>query len=75
MNDTLKGGETMGWRLKILFDDGSEELLDEVFDTEKAAEAEFREWCDSWVEGREVLQLAGENYIDADIDDCEIWEE
>lgn len=65
----------MGWRLKIMFDDGSEELVDDVFVTREAAAEEYREWIENWDEGREVLQLAGENYIDADIDDCEIWEE
>lgn len=65
----------MGWRLKIMFDDGSEELLDDVFDSKEAASEEYREWIENWDAGREVLQMAGENYIDADIDDCEIWEE
>lgn len=65
----------MGWRLKIYFSDGSEELVDEVFDTEEEAQDEYNEWLDSWAAGRETLQLAGEDYSDADIEDCEIWEE
>lgn len=65
----------MGWRLKIYFSDGSEELIDEVFDSEQAAQNEYEEWCEGWCAGKDVLQLAGENYSDADIEDYEIWEE
>ena len=31
----------MGWRLQINFSDGSSELVDEVFDTQEDAEAEY----------------------------------
>ncbi len=65
----------MGWKLKIYFSDGSEELVDEVFDSEQAAQNEFDEWREGWVAGRDVLQLAGEDYSNANIEDCEIWEE
>lgn len=65
----------MGWRVRINFSDGSSELVDEIFDTEFDAEAEYEEWLDSWEAGKETLMLAGEDYIDASIDDCDIWEE
>ena len=65
----------MGWRVRINFSDGLSELVDEIFDTELDAEAEYEEWLDSWEAGKETLMLAGEDYIDASIDDCDIWEE
>ncbi len=65
----------MAWRLKILFDDGTEELVDEEFKTEQDAQDEYDSWLDSWGAGRETLMLAGEDYCEADIEDCEIWEE
>lgn len=65
----------MAWRLKILFDDGTEELVDEEFETEQDAQDEYDSWLDSWGAGRETLMLAGEDYCEADIEDCEIWEE
>ena len=65
----------MGWRLRINFNDGSDELVDDVFESEEDAMAEYDSWLENWVAGREVLQLAGEDYSDADIEDCDIWEE
>lgn len=65
----------MGWRLKINFSDGSDELVDELFESEEDALAEYNICLESWNEGREVLQLAGEEYCDEDIEDCDIWEE
>lgn len=65
----------MGWRLKIYFDDGDSELVDEVFDSEEDAEDEYDSWLDSWSAGAEALELAGEDYSDASITDCDIWEE
>lgn len=65
----------MGFRLKILFSDGTEELVDDIFDTEEDAEDEYNSWIENWGAGREALELAGEDFNDADIDDYEIWEE
>lgn len=65
----------MGYRLKILFSDGSSELVDDVFDTEEEANDEFDSWLENWGAGRNDLKLAGEDYTDADIEDCEIFEE
>lgn len=65
----------MGWRLRINFSDGSSELVDEVFDTEEDAQDEFDSWPENWGAGQEILELAGEDYCDADIEDCDIWEE
>jgi hypothetical protein len=65
----------MGWRLKIYFDDGTEDVDEDVYDTEEDAEAGYDLWLDSWGAGRETLKLAGEDYIDANIEGYEIWEE
>ena len=65
----------MGYKLKIYFSDGSSELVDEVFETEEAAEDEYNSWIENWGAGRETLMLAGEDYIEADIEDYEIFEE
>ena len=65
----------MGFRLRINFSDGKEEFVDDVFETEEDAMAEYESWLESWGEGRDVLELAGEDYSDADIEDCDIWEE
>ncbi len=65
----------MAWKLKIYFTDGSSEVVDEDFETEQDAQDEYESWLDSWNAGRETLMLAGEDYVDADIDDCDIWEE
>ena len=71
----LCGGVSMGWRLQVNFSDGSSELEDEVFDSEEAAEEEYEVWLDSYHAGQETLRLAGEDYDDASIVDCDIWEE
>ncbi len=65
----------MSWKLKIYFSDGSDEIVDEIFDSEEDALVEYDSWLDSWNAGRETLKLAGEDYIDANIEDCDIWEE
>lgn len=64
----------MGYKLTIYFTDGSSETVDEVFETEQAALDEYDSWLDSWGSGRETLQLAGEDYIKADIDGYNIDE-
>ena len=65
----------MGFRLRINFSDGTSELVDEVFDTEEEAEEEYESWLENWGAGKETLELAGEEYDDSDIEDCDIWEE
>lgn len=64
----------MGYKLTIYFTDGSSETVDEIFETEQDAVDEYNSWLDSWGAGREALQLAGEDYIEADIDDYDIDE-
>lgn len=64
----------MGYKLTIYFTDGSSETVDEIFETEQDAMDEYNSWLDSWGAGRENLQLAGEDYIEADIDDYDIDE-
>ena len=65
----------MGWRLRINFSDGSDELVDEVFKTKKEAENEYDSWIERWNVGGETLMLANEDYCEAEIEDCEIWKE
>lgn len=65
----------MSWRLRINFDDGSSELIDDLFETEEDAQDEYESWLENYGAGRDVLELAGEDYSDADIIDCDIWEE
>lgn len=64
----------MGYKLTIHFSDGHSEEVDEIFETEQDALNEYQEWLDSWLAGAEVLELAGEPYSDADIEDCDIEE-
>ena len=65
----------MSYRLTIHFSDGSSEEIDEVFETEKDAQNEFSLWLDSWEVGKETLKLAGEDYVDADIEGYDIDED
>lgn len=64
----------MGYKLTIYFTDGRSEEVDEIFETEQDALDEYDNWLDSWGAGRESLQLAGEDYIEADIDGYDIDE-
>ena len=64
----------MGWRLKIQFSDGTEELVNEIFDSEEDAEYEYDSWLESFPEGQETLELRGEDN-GARIVDYDIWEE
>lgn len=65
----------MGWRLQINFNDGSSEIMDDVFESEQDAQDEYEICLESWGVGRETLMLAGEDYDDSEIEDCDIWEE
>lgn len=65
----------MGWKLQIRFNDGTEEIVDETFDTYEDAEAEYDSWLENYGLGIEILGLSGEDVDDAEIVDYEIWEE
>lgn len=65
----------MSWKLEILFDDGTSEVVDEDFETEEDAEEEYDLWLEGYSAGREVLELAGESYCEHNIEDCVIWED
>ena len=65
----------MSWRLKVLFDDGTEELVDEEFETMEDALRERDDWLDGYSVGRDILEEAGEDFCDNSIEDFEIWEE
>ena len=64
----------MGYKLTIYFSDGSTEEVDEIFETEEAAMEEYDSWLENWGMGKETLQLAGEEYVDADIEGYDIEE-
>ena len=64
----------MCYKLTIYFTDGSSEEVSDIFETEQDALDEYDSWLDSWGAGRETLQLAGEDYIEADIDGYDIEE-
>lgn len=63
----------MGWKLRINFSDGTSQLVDDDFRTKRDAENEFQEWLDSWAAGAETLELAGRDFDDSSITDCDIW--
>lgn len=65
----------MGYRVKINYDDGTDFVVEDVFDSREEAEAEGESWMENWGAGRETLELAGEDYIDADIEDFEVYKE
>ncbi len=65
----------MSYKLRIYFDDGDTELVDEEFETEADAEEEFVEWSSNYSAGRDVLELADEDYSDAEIIGCDIFED
>ena len=65
----------MSWRVRINFSDGTNELIDDVFRTKEEAQYEFENWCENYSAGGETLKLAGEDYCDADIINCDIWKE
>ena len=65
----------MAWKLRINFSDGTSELVDEDFETKQDALDEYESWLDSWNVGGETLMMAGEDYSDAEIEDCDIWKE
>lgn len=64
----------MSYKLTIYFSDGTSEEVDEIFETEDDAMEEYDSWCNNWGAGKETLQLAGEEYCDADIDGYSIDE-
>lgn len=64
----------MGYKLTIYFSDGSSTELDDIFETKRAALDEYDSWLDNWEAGKETLQLAGEDYKDADIEGYDINE-
>ena len=64
----------MSYKLTIYFTDGSSETVDENFATEQDAMDEYNSWLDSWGAGKETLQLAREDYIEADIEGYDIDE-
>lgn len=64
------------YRVFFNFDDGtSEDLLDELFDTEEEARFAAEEGMGNYDTGVETLQLGGHDYPEANIIDYEIQEE
>lgn len=66
----------MKYRVFYNFDDGtSEDLLDELFDTEEEARFAAEEGMNNYDTGVETLQLGGHDYPEANIIDYDIQEE
>lgn len=66
----------MGYRVYFNFDDGTtEDLLDEVFDTEEEADRAAREGMNNYSVGVETLQLGGHDYPETNIIDYYIDED
>ena len=65
----------MPWKVKLIFDDGEEEELDEEFETEEEAEEAGWQASSDFSQGGEYLALAGEQYSDAEVVEVETWEE
>ena len=66
----------MGYRVYYNFDNGeTEDVLDEIFATKREAEEAAHEGYDNYNAGRDVLQLAGESYSEANIIDWDIVKE
>ncbi len=66
----------MGYRVYFNFSDGStEDILDEVFDTEEEAEDAARQGASDYSQGRDYLEEAGEEYCEAEIIDWDVVEE
>lgn len=68
----------MAWKLKIYFDDGEVEEVDEDFETEEDAEKEYEDWLENYQTGCDVLMLSDpfdEDNCTGKICDYEIWEE
>ena len=66
----------MKYRVFYIFDDDtSEDLLDELFDTEEEAKAAALEGLGNYRVGIETLQMGGHDYPEANIIDWDIEEE
>lgn len=66
----------MGFRVIYNFSDGSsEDILDEVFETEEDAEEAAMQGASDYSQGRGYLEEAGEDYCEETIEDWDIVEE
>ncbi len=58
----------MGYRVIYDFDDGSsEDILNEIFETEEEAEAAAEQGASDYSQGRDYLDEAGEDYCEEKI--------
>lgn len=66
----------MGYRVFYNFSDGnSEDVLEEVFETEDEAEDAARQGASDYSQGGDYLKEAGEDYCEEEIIDWDIVEE
>ena len=66
----------MGYRVIYNFSDGtSEDLLQQVFDTEEEAETAAQIGAEAYDSGNDVLKLAGESYSESRLIDWDIVED
>lgn len=64
----------MSFIIDLFFSDGDSERVDEVFSSRDDAIDYADECIASYGQGRDILELAGEEYDDADIIDYDIYE-
>ena len=65
----------VGYKVRIDFDDGSDETLDEVFSSEEEAEAAAQQWASDYSQGGDYLKEAGEEYCKQEVIGWDIYEE
>lgn len=65
----------MGYRVIFNFDDGSsQDLLDQIFETEDEAESAAMQGASDYAQGRDYLEEADEEYCEERIVDWDIEE-
>lgn len=65
----------MGWKARLVFDDDETLDVDGTFSSEEEAEAAGWQASSDYSQGRDVLELAGEDYSDAEVSYIDTWEE
>lgn len=62
------------WRMKVIFNDGTEEVLDELYDSENEAKYDFSDLCLNWDDFLEYNKELRSKYKGSPYD-YRIWEE
>lgn len=64
----------MSYNVRIDFDDGSDIVIDETFETEEDAESGAQQWASDYSQGGSYLREAGEEACDTTIIGWDIYE-